>query len=164
MKNLMIDGEDGHYVPKRMCTINRFNEIDDMDGCGEACELADSDCNKCPIAEAFDKLAKMEQSESYWEREAKRMAAELGEIKIKQEQNGWIKFTTEYDEERGVQVINCTLPEDGQEVLVTNGRDVWEDTFCNDCDDGCYFDNGYDIISEVIAWMPKPEPYKEEQE
>lgn len=56
-------------------------------------------------------------------------------------------------------MYDCKLPEDGEEVLVTkwNG-DTALDTFCRD--DSCYFENYYDE-GDVIAWMPKPEPYKE---
>lgn len=57
-------------------------------------------------------------------------------------------------------MYDCKLPEDGEEVLVTtwNG-DTALDTFFRD--DGCYFEN-YCDEGDVIAWMPKPEPYKKE--
>ena len=55
-------------------------------------------------------------------------------------------------------IYDCKLPEDGEEVLVTTWcGDVSMDTFCRD--DGCYFEYGCDE-GDVIAWMPKPEPYK----
>ena len=64
-----------------------------------------------------------------------------------------------YDE---AEILNCPLPEDGEDVLITvNGR-TWIDTFLRDETDGCYFES-YDI-DEVEAWMPLPEPYKEESE
>lgn len=74
----------------------------------------------------------------------------------------------EYFEERGGHVINddeaiiySNLPDDGQEVIVCDrDGDVWVDTFCYDYE-GCYFDNSGEI-GDVIAWMPMPEPYKEE--
>lgn len=58
-------------------------------------------------------------------------------------------------------MFDCVLPDDGDEILVSNGRFVWMDTFCND--DGCYLDGG-DDIDEDMAWMPLPKPYKAESE
>ena len=57
-------------------------------------------------------------------------------------------------------ILDCPLPEDGQEVLVSHGGYVCVDTFC--IDDGCYFE-GVDI-DDVDAWMSLPEPYKVESE
>lgn len=58
-------------------------------------------------------------------------------------------------------IYDCPLPEDGQEVLITVYLDsVQIDTFYNDPVEGCYFD-GYDI-EDVKAWMPLPEPYRED--
>lgn len=53
---------------------------------------------------------------------------------------------------------DCPLPDDDQDVLITTKwGDVQLCTFC--CDDmGSYFDDcDWD---DVLAWMPKPEPYK----
>lgn len=56
-------------------------------------------------------------------------------------------------------MLDCKLPDDGEEILVcTKSGCVWTDTFFND--DGCYLDGGYDF-TELAAWMPLPEPYKE---
>lgn len=57
-------------------------------------------------------------------------------------------------------ILDCPLPEDGQEVLVSYGGYVCTDTFC--ADDGCFFE-GVDI-DDVQAWMPLPQPYKTESE
>lgn len=59
--------------------------------------------------------------------------------------------------------LDCILPEDGEEILITtkNGY-VEKDTAY--WDDGCYLDNGYDWVDDVVAWMPLPEPYKAESE
>ena len=54
-------------------------------------------------------------------------------------------------------ILDGEYPEDGQEVLITNGLWVTQDTFF--CDGECYFDGGIDV-EDVIAWMPLPEPYK----
>ena len=80
---------------------------------------------------------------------------------------GWIPFTRRpMTEEEQKDYPNCTfmfdcvLPDDGDEILVSNRRFVWMDTFCSDID-GCYLDSG-DDIDEDMAWMPLPEPYKED--
>ena len=77
----------------------------------------------------------------------------------------WIPFTRRpMTEEEQKDYPNCTfmfdcvLPDDGDEILVSNGRFVWMDAFCNDID-GCYLDSG-DDIDEDMAWMPLPKPYK----
>ena len=81
-------------------------------------------------------------------------------------EQGWIPFTRRpMTEEEQKDYPNCTfmfdcvLPDDGDEILVSNRRFVWMDTFCSDID-GCYLDSG-DDIDEDMAWMPLPEPYKE---
>ena len=69
---------------------------------------------------------------------------------------------TGHDVEKLNVILNCPLPEDGQDVLIT-GRfgNVDVDTFFNDCD-GCYFECNSDMY-DVIAWMPMPTPYQKEQ-
>lgn len=73
----------------------------------------------------------------------------------------WIPFTMEYDES-GWSMLTCPLPEDGEEIIVTNGRYVWEDIFMNDGEE-CWLDSSNKaLVEEVTAWQPKPEPYKGE--
>lgn len=57
-------------------------------------------------------------------------------------------------------ILNCPLPDDGQEVFVSYGDYVNIDTFHDD--DGCYFEDVE--IDEVEAWMPLPPSYKAESE
>lgn len=78
---------------------------------------------------------------------------------------GWIPFTrrpmTEEEQKdypNCTFIFDCVLPDDGDEILVSNRRFVWMDVFCSDVD-GCYLDSG-DDIGEDMAWMPLPEPYK----
>ena len=78
---------------------------------------------------------------------------------------GWIPFTrrpmTEEEQKdypNCTFILDCVLPDDGDEILVSSGRFVWMDTFCTDID-GCYLDGG-DDIDEDMAWMPLPTPYK----
>lgn len=84
-------------------------------------------------------------------------------------QGGWIPFTrrpmTEEEQKdypNCTFIFDCVLPDDGDEILVSNGRFVWMDEFCNDID-GCYLDSG-DDIDEDMAWMPLPKPYGERRE
>ena len=60
------------------------------------------------------------------------------------------------------EMLNCELPEDGEEVLITVNGYVTVDTFVRDADDGCYFE--YADLENVTAWMPLPEPYKKGKE
>lgn len=85
----------------------------------------------------------------------------------------WIPFKTrplteEEKEEHSEwdSILDCKLPDDGQQILVSvsvRGHErVQYDEFYTD--DGCYLDSGYEIGTEVIAWMPLPEPYREGEE
>lgn len=73
----------------------------------------------------------------------------------------WRKTTKEdgWDPEEFPLMACGELPENGQDILVTNGCHVWSDTFFDD--NGLYLDSGNDLIEGVTAWMPLPEPYKE---
>lgn len=84
--------------------------------------------------------------------------------------NGWIPVKTrpmteeekEYYSEflfegNGI-IYECTLPDDGQEVLITSKfGSVDKTTFYTDC--GNYFEN-YEDYDDVLAWQPLPEPYQ----
>lgn len=59
-------------------------------------------------------------------------------------------------------VFTCHLPDDGQEILTSFGRYVQED-ICSWDEYGCGLENNGDWVG-INAWMPKPEPYKEEGE
>ena len=83
----------------------------------------------------------------------------------------WIPFKTREltDEEKEEHpewdcILECKLPEDGQRILVSidlrGHEEVQSDEFYSD--DGSYLDSGYEIGTEAIAWMPLPEPYREE--
>ena len=51
------------------------------------------------------------------------------------------------------------LPEYGEEVLVTDGKNMWVDSF--DEDDYVYLSGTDGEIDSVTAWMPLPNPYGE---
>ena len=86
--------------------------------------------------------------------------------------NKWIpvKWHTITEEEREreeypkewVVYLDCVLPEDGEEILITTKSGyVEKDTAY--CDDGYgyFLDSGYDWVEDVKAWMPLPKPYEE---
>ena len=99
-------------------------------------------------------------------------------------QGEWIpvKWHTITDEERQreeypedwVDYLDCPMPNNGQEILVTvrweNGDYVEKDVCYmddgyyldsgHDTDDGYYLDSGHDWVEDIVAWMPLPEPYK----
>ena len=54
-------------------------------------------------------------------------------------------------------ILDCPLPEDGQEILVCNKKYTWLD-ICY-MEDGCYLESDVDWRS-IVAWQPMPEPYK----
>lgn len=63
-------------------------------------------------------------------------------------------------EEQGL-LVRCNLEPltVEQEILVTDGQSVWQDTFMTDGEE-CYLDSGDELVTEVTAWQPKPEPYR----
>ena len=87
-----------------------------------------------------------------------------------EQEKGWIpvKYHQISEKERAEEsisndiqyMLDCKMPDDGQEILVTNGETTWQDTSFIDCD-GYYLDSNYDWI-EIKAWRPLPEPYKED--
>lgn len=56
-------------------------------------------------------------------------------------------------------MLDCELPDDEQEIIVTDGRHVWVDTCI--VNDGYALDSEHDWIEDVVAWMPLPEPYRD---
>ena len=101
--------------------------------------------------------------------EHRQLAEWLKELKQLREQTGWIPIKTrpltkEEKEEFGHEyayMYDCPLPDDGQDVLITDWcGNVEIDTFCRDYD-AFYFETNCDD-GEVIAWMPLPTPYKAE--
>jgi hypothetical protein len=67
----------------------------------------------------------------------------------------WIPFT--FDEEG---VLNCELPDVDEEILVSDGDSVWQDTWC-EADEGYELFSGIEI--EDLAWRQLPKPYEENQ-
>lgn len=93
-----------------------------------------------------------------------------GDLEQDEKENGWIpvKYHQISEKERAEEsisndiqyMLDCKMPDDGQEILVTNGETTWQDTSFIDCD-GYYLDSNYDWI-DITAWQPLPKPYKED--
>lgn len=95
----------------------------------------------------------------------------LESVPSAQPEQRWIPFKTrpltkeekeEHPEWDGI--LDCKLPDDGHRILVNvsvrGHESVQYDEFYTD--DGSYLDSGYEIGTEATAWMPLPEPYREE--
>lgn len=60
--------------------------------------------------------------------------------------------------------LDCLVPEVDEEILVSDGEDVWQDRWLI-ISKG--YDYDYELDSEIdfegLAWMPLPKPYKEQE-
>lgn len=54
-------------------------------------------------------------------------------------------------------IYDCDLPENGQDILVTDGKRTWADTYFDD--EGPELDSQQDF-DRLTAWMPYPKPYR----
>lgn len=52
----------GEYVPRELCSIDRYGGADDCDLCCEYCK-ATEDCSECAINRCFNKLGEYEELE-----------------------------------------------------------------------------------------------------
>lgn len=80
----------------------------------------------------------------------------------------WHYITDEEREESGypkdwVYFLDCEMPEDGQEIIVTTKHGYVEKDVCY-LDDGYSLDSGWDWREDIVAWMPMPEPWKDGEE
>ena len=60
--------------------------------------------------------------------------------------------------------IDSPMPEEGQEIMITTNAGYVEKDTCLYDGDTYYTDSGYDWCEKIKAWMPLPEPYKEDGE
>lgn len=72
-----------------------------------------------------------------------------------EEKEEFLRLDIDEDEE----ILCGENPDDGQEILVSYNGYVFTDTF--EFDEGYYLD-GMGEIEHGMAWMPLPEPYKEQ--
>lgn len=109
-------------------------------------------------AEKKDYLSSLTKEINDTEQKVSMMKEFLGHLKwIKQEctTSKWIPFT--FDKEG---VLNCELPDVDEEILVSDGDSVWQDTWC-EADEGYELESGIEI--EDLAWRQLPKPYEENQ-
>lgn len=66
----------------------------------------------------------------------------------------WIPFT--FDKNG---ILDCQLPDEDEEILVSNGEDIWIDTFMCDID-GYYLDMNAEI-EDNLAWARLPKAHEE---
>lgn len=75
----------------------------------------------------------------------------LQELVDKVDSFKWIPFI--FDEEG---ILKCELPDVDEEILVSDGDSVWQDTWC-EADEGYELESGIEI--EDLAWRQLPKPY-----
>lgn len=78
-----------------------------------------------------------------------------------------VKFRPLSDEEQKeypnyCYIADCLMPDDGKEILVSTKYGRVEKDVCL-FDDGYYLDSGYDWQTDIVAWMPLPEPYEPQE-
>ncbi len=79
-----------------------------------------------------------------------------------------VKFRPLTDEEQEEYPDYCymadyLMPDDGEEILVSTRHGRVEKDECR-YDDGYYLDSGHDWQTDIVAWMPLPEAYKDVDE
>ena len=75
-----------------------------------------------------------------------------------EEEKEYFDVEFEFDEAK---ILDCTLPEIDEEVLISHRGSVYTDIFHNDR--GIVYFEDVDI-EDVDAWMPLPKPYEKEAE
>lgn len=65
----------------------------------------------------------------------------------------------EYTKHKWMYIIE-NLPEYNEDVIVTDGIDVWIDAFDEAISGEVYLSGTGENIDKVTAWMPLPNPYK----
>ena len=153
----MVKLEDGDYVPKECCTFCRnFEtgemEIDDVSlPCGGDCscggEFEDS-CKNCTIQEIMNEYGR--QKEHGWIPVDERLPEEHDSIfaKLKGTEHwkkGMFEKTSDY--------VLVTVKYDDGTILVRQAHTI----------DGRWKTDIKFLNGKVIAWMPFPEPYKEDK-
>lgn len=62
-----------------------------------------------------------------------------------------------------VYYLDCKMPEDGEDILITTKNGYVHEDVCEYDDGSYYLDSGYDWVEDVLAWMPLPAPWKGDQ-
>lgn len=90
----------------------------------------------------------------------------IGTIDRQPQVGGWIPVTyhapvkEDGEDATYAYILDCPMPEEGQEILISFNSVVDMDVCCYD--EGWYLDNRGDW-TDVDAWMPLPAPYKESE-
>ena len=128
----------------------------------EAKEKIINDFCKCRVwCELYPDMCQTESCEIWWALKALSDRPKYKWIPIK-----WHYITDEEREESGypndwVYYLDCEMPEDGQEILVTTKHGYVEKDVCY-FDDGYSLDSGWDWREDIVAWMEMPPVYQEE--
>jgi len=130
--------------------------------------LIDADALKNTMIETLEAIKanpKMNGQEMHVLAAFKTVGAMIDDAPTVTPEDDWIPFRLremteeERKEHRGEKYMwDDNMPEDGQEILVSDREYVWSDTFMDD-GDICYLES-HDYIYEGMAWMPMPEKYK----
>lgn len=128
----------------------------------EAKEKIINDFCKCRVwCELYPDLCQTESCEIWWALKALSDRPKDKWIPIK-----WHYITDEEREESDypkdwVYLLDCEMPEDGQEIIVTTKHGYVEKDVCY-LDDGYSLDSGWDWIDDIAAWIEMPPVYQEE--
>lgn len=106
--------------------------------------------------EYYDKLDNMAKGLTA-KQEGIRHGIDVAIRTIEKHGDGWIPFEAEVND--GYLTLVGTIPDENQEILITDGKSVFTDTFMADGRE-FYLDSGWAIIDDIIAWQPLPEPYE----
>lgn len=133
--------------------------------------LIDADAFKEYICNAYEQVKHMYPDGGKWARQITDDFCKDIDEQPTIEPQKWIPFhkreLTEEEQEMYPEwsyYLDCELPEDGEEILISSPTwGVYKDTFNNEGSDGCYLE-GDEEIDDGMAWMPLPEPWKEEEQ
>ena len=172
-EKLMIQYDNGIWVPKDMCTIDQFGGADDCASCKEVCKDLDGDCEECPVQGVFNQLAAYEaagltpeQAEvAKWVPCSERMPEPEREVEITYTRQHYRTGETMYLTARA-------FYEDGT-ITVEESAHGWDDCSVFEPDEesdsylipegwfeGVSFAESFAVVDEpVIAWRPLAEPY-----
>ena len=82
----------------------------------------------------------------------------------------WIPFECrEADEEEKEvygckEVLCCKMPDEDEEILVSYAYGYVDQDILLCDETGYYLESGSDFMTEAVAWMPLPQPYREKVE
>lgn len=162
MEKLIIK-YDGLHFPRAMCTIDRLGGADDCDTCEDMCNDCHMYCKKCPIQQAFERLAEYEATgitpdqmlkldEMYRDR-----LKEIEELK-RAAGSKWIPCSEQLPEEKINPVTN-----DFYEYQVTFKSDEVTDIRYYKFGRGHWWNGPGTMDKYVTAWQPLPQPYRPEE-